>query len=164
MVALLGIRGNGKTQLAIALIRAACEAGRSGRYVKRLDLSRAIRRTFAAPAAGRGRAVETEADVIDELAGVGLLVIDEVHQSGESDFDANVLVNLIDRRYDAMKSTILVTNHQTREDFSKAVGDSIVSRLHETGEVIVCDWPSYRRPGMWREAGAACPSPPNPER
>jgi hypothetical protein len=29
--------------------------------------------------------------------------------------------------------------------FAEVVGDSIVSRMQETGGALVCDWPSYRQ-------------------
>jgi hypothetical protein len=57
---------------------------------------------------------------------------------------------LLDRRYDNLNSTVLIAN-QDKAAFAASVGDSIVSRIHETGESIECNWPSFRRPGMYRE-------------
>lgn len=148
-MALLGNRGCGKTQLAVSVIQSACESGRSSRYVKRVDLSRMVRRTYDSKG-------ETEADVIDDLVAVDLLVIDEMHQVTDTDFDRNLLVNILDRRYDEERATILVGN-DSRGDFAASVGPSVISRIHETGEALECDWPSYRKPGMWRQAGAASP-------
>ena len=164
LVALLGKRGTGKTQLAASVILDACQQGRSCRYVKRLDLGRLIRRTFGAPSTTRGKTVPSEADVVDELVAYDLLVIDEVHQVGDSDFDRTLLTNLLDRRYDEMKDTILISN-EDRSAFAETVGSSVVSRLHEAGEAIVCDWPSYRMPGSWRQtdeeaaSGESCSEP-----
>ena len=141
LVALLGKRGTGKTQLAVAVIHQACQYGLSARYIKAFDLFREIRRTYTPVA--RGQAGESEADVIDDLVRVDLLVIDEAHQRGGTDWEQNMLVNLLDRRYDAMKDTIIIGN-LTRQEFAEAMGDSVVSRIHETGDAIVCGWPSYR--------------------
>jgi DNA replication protein DnaC len=134
--------------LAVSVIDHVCHAGKSARYIKALDLFREIRRAFVP--VERGRSAESEADLVEQLAGYSLLVIDECHQRGETAWEQNTLVNLLDRRYDAMRATILVSN-QTREEFSAAMGDSIVSRIHETGDAIVCEWGSFRRPGAWRE-------------
>lgn len=149
IVALLGKRGTGKTQLAVALIRKACNVGHTARYVKALDLFREIRGAYTPVA--RGQAGEREEDVIDRLASVGLLVIDECHQRGETPFEQNTLINLLDRRYDGMRATVLISN-QTRAEFSASMGDSVVSRIHESGEAIECNWESHRKPGQWKEA------------
>ena len=145
LVALLGTRGTGKTQLAVALIHAACQRGQSARYVKAIDLFRTIRRAYGPePTASEDR-------IIDGLAGVDLLVVDELHQRGQSEWEAHTLTNLIDRRYDAMKSTLLVAN-LSKADFAQQIGDSVVSRIHETGAAIELTGQSYRRPGQWEAA------------
>lgn len=150
LVPLLGPRGTGKTQLAVSVIHRACGLGMTARYIKALDLFRLIRGAYTP--VRRGEAGEDEADLIDKLAGYGLLVIDELHQRAETAFEQNTLVNLLDRRYDAMRYTILIAN-QTRQEFGDAMGDSIKSRIHETGAPVECHWPSFRKPGMW--AGGA---------
>lgn len=153
LAALIGNRGTGKTQLATSLIHRACQRGRSCRYLKRGDLSRIIRRTYTP--VGKGQAAESESDVLDDLVAVdGLLVIDEVHQVANSDFDINVIVSLIDRRYDAMRDTLLIGN-LSKQEFAALSGDSIVSRIHECGDAIECRWPSFRKPGMWNDQQGA---------
>lgn len=141
LVALLGPRGTGKTQLCVNVIRDCCRRMMSARYVVAFDLFREIRGTFKTDG-------PSEIKLIDGLTALDLLVIDECHQRGETAFENNVLVNLLDRRYRAVKSTVLIAN-QNPEDFAKSMGDSIVSRIHECGEAMVCDWPSYRKPGAW---------------
>lgn len=142
LIALLGKRGTGKTQLCVSVIHRACGSGKTGRYVKALDLFREIRRAYTPK--GRGESGESEADIIDTLKAYDVLVIDECHQRGETDFEQNTLINLLDHRYDACKWTFLIAN-QDRQTFSAAIGDSVVSRIHETGRAIDCDWESYRK-------------------
>jgi DNA replication protein DnaC len=132
--ALLGDRGTGKTQLATALLRKAAWHC-TGRYCKALDLFRDIRATFDGG---------NEREVVGRLARVGVLVIDEIHQRGQSEWERNVLANLVDRRYDGRRTTVLIGN-LTVAAFAEVVGDSIVSRMVETGGALVCDWPSYRQ-------------------
>lgn len=152
LVALLGNRGVGKTELVTSVVRRCCSELLTCRYVKAADLFRDVRRAYAQ--VGRGERALTEADVVESWVQPDLLVIDECHQRGETDAEQNLLINLIDRRYDAMTCTVLVGN-QSKEEFGAALGDSVVSRIHQMGEPIVCDWPSFRRPGEWRQGGNA---------
>lgn len=78
-------------------------------------------------------------------------VVHNCHQRAETLYEQNTLINLLDRRYDERKCTVIIAN-QTKEEFAAAMGDSVVSRIHETGDAIICDWPSYRKPGTnWRQ-------------
>jgi DNA replication protein DnaC len=151
LVALLGIRGCGKTLLATSVAHQACQQLLSSKYVKGLDLFRRLRLAYTPVA--KGQAGVSEEQLVDEFTAPELLIIDEVHQRGETQAENNALVNLLDRRYDDRKATLLVGN-LNREDFRVAMGDSIVSRLHETGQVFDCNWPSYRKPGAWQEPTA----------
>lgn len=152
LVVLLGIRGVGKTQLCVSVIHRCCQSQLTCAYIKALDLFRDLRRGFAQ--VGRGERAEREDDLATEWVKPDVLVVDELHERAETQFEQNSLINLLDRRYDAMKCTILIAN-QTKEEFASAMGDSVVSRIHETGEPIACDWTSYRKPGSWRQGNGA---------
>jgi DNA replication protein DnaC len=136
LAALLGQRGVGKTQMAVCLIRDACEVGMSAKYIKALDLFRDLRSCYRDDGPDEKAVVKTYRDF-------GLLIIDEAHERGHTEFEDRTLVNIVDHRYDAMKSTLLLSNHD-KAGFVKSVGPSIVSRLLETGEAVDCDWPSFR--------------------
>jgi DNA replication protein DnaC len=148
---LLGLRGVGKTQLCVSVIDACCKRLMTCRYVKALDLFRDFRRAYAQVA--RGDNSEREDEIVAKWAAYDLLVIDETHERGETRWEQNTLVNLLDLRYDARRCTILIAN-LTKEDFEKVMGDSIKDRIRETGQAITCDWPSYRKPGKWKQEGA----------
>lgn len=143
IIALLGIRGPGKTQLAVSAIWELSNRLKTSRYLKALDLFREIRSTYNASAGG-----PSEKSVIRLLCRLDLLVIDELDQRAETTFEQNALVNLIDRRYDAKRPTLLISN-QPSDGFAQMMGDSVVSRMceHNSGTVIICDWPSYRTGG-----------------
>jgi hypothetical protein len=141
-VALLGNRGTGKSQIGVELIRRCCLV-MPCLYAKASDIFREIRSTYIP------KSSITEKDVFNRFAKVPLLVIDEVHQRGDTTAENNALIQIIDARYDAKRDTMLIAN-QTKEEFAAAIGSSVVSRIHETGEAIVCDWPSFRKPGTWK--------------
>lgn len=138
LVVLLGKRGTGKTQLGIDLLADIAAAGRAVKYLKALDLFREVRSCYRPDG-------PDEVRLLDRLRRFEGLVIDEAHERGESEWENRTLVNLMDHRYDAGRPTILVANLD-RQSFATAMGPSVVSRLHECGEVVDCNWPSFREP------------------
>jgi DNA replication protein DnaC len=137
LIALLGIRGAGKTQLAVEAIRQTVNQGGSGRYVKAMDLLIRFREAFRKDG-------PAERQVLEEFAYPDLLVIDALEERGQTEFEDRMIAHLIDLRYDACLDTILISN-QTREAFAESVGKSAISRIHETGRVIECNWASFRQ-------------------
>lgn len=152
LVALLGTRGVGKTQLAVSVLRRCCDRLMTARYVKALDLFRDFRGAYTP--VRKGERGESEEDIIAGWVSPDVLVIDELHQRGETAFENNTLINLLDLRYDARKCTVLIAN-QTKAEFAAAMGDSVVSRIHETGDAFVCEWESFRKQGSWRQENGA---------
>jgi DNA replication protein DnaC len=151
LFALLGKRGTGKTQLAVSLMhraanRLATQCHIVGRYTTAIELLRRIRASFGRDNRGEG---ESETQIIRELTTCGVLVIDELHQRAGSEFEQNMLTNIIDTRYREMRFTLLIANMTPRE-FAAGVGDSVVSRIHECGECITANWPTFRVPGRWK--------------
>ena len=67
-----------------------------------------------------------------------------MEERAETQFEDRMISHLIDLRYDAMLDTILISN-QAKESFADSIGKSAVSRLIETGEVIECNWESFRK-------------------
>lgn len=135
LVALVGGRGTGKTQLATELIRAAISAGGTGRYTKMVDVYLSMR--LAAHNKG------SEISVLERACVPDLLVLDELGNRGGTDWEDRLLTHLIDVRYDGGQDTVLISN-QAESVFADGVGESIMSRLKETGGIIPCDWPSFR--------------------
>ena len=140
MLALIGPRGTGKTQMAVELLREYCRSGRTGVYVRTMDLLIEVRDTY-----GDG-ATRREREVLRRYRTTQLLVLDEVQVRGATEWEQNLLTNLLDTRYAGNLSTILISNLNAAA-FVASVGDSIASRLMETGGIIECDWPSFRN--MW---------------
>lgn len=138
VAAVVGNRGTGKSHMVCTALRHAGENGRSILYTTAVGMFLRIREAF------RQGAEATERALVDRYARPGVLVIDEAQVRGESAWEDNVLTHIIDRRYAAMLDTVLVSNHRP-EELAKSLGPSVADRMRETGVVIVCDWPSFRR-------------------
>jgi len=135
LIALCGKRGTGKTQMAACLAQAAAIQLIPCLMIKAYDLFSRIREGFSEG--------QKEQAAFEPFTGVGFLVIDETHERGHTDFEDRIMTHLIDKRYDNMSATLLISN-QTPEAFTKDMGASIMSRMMETGKVIPCNWRSFR--------------------
>lgn len=138
---LIGDRGPGKTQMATWLAWRLVKSGTSVRYSKMLDFLGALKSTWGD---GKGN----EAEVLRKHAIAGFLCLDEAQERGDSENDRawgeRNFTLLVDHRYDAMLPTIIVANY-TPDQYRRDVPASIRSRISETGGVVNCDWPSYRK-------------------
>jgi len=140
--AIVGPRGTGKTHLACALVHLfqTADPPRSPLYRRALEIFAEIKGTWAQGAS------RTEADIIAELQTAPLLVIDEVQVRSESAFENARLTTLIDSRYAELRPTILVSN-LSPADMLDSLGDSVESRIIESGAIIEATWPSFRTAG-----------------
>lgn len=137
IIAVLGHRGAGKTHQACALVNHFCSLGRSAVIMSAMSFFLLVRATYRADAA------ETEDQVIERLVRRDLLVLDELHERGDTPSEDRLLHRLINRRYERLKPTVLISN-QTQEQFARQVGESIVDRIREGGRIITCGWSSLR--------------------
>lgn len=134
----MGNRGTGKTQIGTCLIGRACfKELKNCLYIKALDVFIALREAYRKDG-------DAESAVIRRFVKPDLLVIDAMEERGETAFEDRLLNHIIDKRYDNCDDTLLITN-QTPEAFATSAGASIISRIHETGDKIVCDWESFRK-------------------
>lgn len=158
IVALVGIRGTGKTtiaaQLAATRIRdwldfhAEAPEDRFDdtvkgmpRYRKATSLISEFKSLYADYGSiGSEELTERREHQCREWP---ILVIDELHECEEQKMKDRVLTDIIDRRYAALTDTLLVSN-QSPEDFKATTNPSILSRLGEHGCIIPCNWQSWR--------------------
>jgi DNA replication protein DnaC len=136
-VALIGSRGPGKTHMACGLVHAFCGAGRGARYLNAMDYFIELKATYDS------QAKRDEAQVERDYLRPSLLVIDELHERGDTQWEDRMLTRLVNQRYENEKATVLVCN-LAAEEFEKRIGDSIADRINQGGGIIVCDWPSLR--------------------
>lgn len=131
-----GQPGTGKSHLAIAIIQALLPAY-VGRYMTCMELIQRLRSTW------RRDSEDSEVEMLDQLAQLPLLVIDEVGVQYGTDSEQNHLFDVLDRRYREMMPTILLTN-QDKDGFKSFVGDRVYDRMTECARWVPFAWPSYR--------------------
>jgi len=145
---LLGGTGTGKTHLAIGILRHVIEKGGTGLYVTVMGMLGRIKDTYNA------HANETEQKVIDELASVDLLVIDEVGRQLDTNYESAQFFRVLDMRYRSCKPTILVSN-LNKAKLTEFLGEAMVDRLREGGgALLVFDWASQRSARKQQEVAA----------
>ncbi|MEE5042926.1 ATP-binding protein [Pseudomonas alliivorans] len=138
---LLGQLGTGKTHLATAMLQQVIRyfgaQGVRGLYVTAGGIIRSIKETF-------GSQTKTESQAYADLIAPHLLVIDEVGLQNGTDFERQVLFEVINGRYEQLKPTIVVSNLSIT-DLKLSMGDRAVDRLRDRGGIVcLFRWPSAR--------------------
>lgn len=132
---LSGKPGTGKSHLAGAVLQAHID--KDVLYATCLDLIRMVRETW------RKDSERSERQVLAFLAGLDLLVIDEMGVQYGTDGEQTILFDVLDARYRALKPTILLTN-QDAEGLKGYLGERTFDRLRETCKLVAFEWESYR--------------------
>lgn len=137
-VALLGPPGVGKTHLAVALAVAACQAGFSVYFTTLDDLVRKLRVAEATGRFPRQLAAYLRPSV---------LVVDEVGYLPLSHAEANMVFQLVSRRYE--RGSMIITSNKSFAEWGQVLGDdvlatAILDRLLHHCDVIAVNGPSYR--------------------
>ena len=133
---LSGLPGTGKSHLAGGILQALLPR-HVGVYVTMMDLIRMLRDTW------RKDSEESETSVLQQLAQVPLLVVDEIGVQYGTDAERTLFFDVMDRRYRNCMPVILLTN-QGMQDFRATVGDRVYDRLTEVARWVAFDWPSHR--------------------
>lgn len=147
---LSGPVGVGKTHLAAGIVRElTLEAGVPCAFVDFLALLHDLKATYERR--------EGTAALMESLAEVDVLVIDDLGKGRGNDWELEVLDELVGRRYNAGSTLIATTNYRdqvageshAREGFSseslaQRVGDRIYSRLCGMCDLIEVEGADYR--------------------
>jgi DNA replication protein DnaC len=151
---LYGGHGTGKSRMAYELAkictpprctfrRVGIESRHPCRYWTALSLFRAVKSTF------HSSSDQSSQRIFDEAAEATLLVIDEYHQRGRTEWEDNELTGIIDARYAQEKPTILISN-LGRQDFAAQLSTAVLDRIRENGLGLHFDWESFRsKPVSW---------------
>lgn len=135
----VGKPGTGKTHLAVGIALHIMKQNRSVLFTTVQRAIRSVKDTWA-----RGSEV-SESQAIQTLAYPDLLILDEVGVQFGSDFEKQILFDVLNERYEKRKPCILLSNIAPSE-LSGYLGERVADRLREDGgKLIAFDWESHRR-------------------
>lgn len=146
---LMGKAGLGKTHLAIgAISEITLERGIKCLFKDFFYLLSELKEAYS-----QGN---PENEVLLPLIETEVLAIDELGKAKSSDWELNILDQLISKRYNASKITLITTNYISRDYFTKQgrenqeileerVGERIASRLYEMCEFIYLEGKDHRQ-------------------
>ena len=148
---LVGSTGTGKTHLVCGVGRYMIKKNRSVRYITSAEIAEMIIGSWSIKD-------QTEQSEIAKLAAYDLLIVDEIglHDSSATadgkaksmnDMKRQAVHKVLSKRYDDMKSTILVSNFD-QTALKTWLGDRLWSRFHDNGSQLVeCNWTDSRTGG-----------------
>ena len=140
---LLGSNGTGKTHLAVGIVRVL-----GGAIYSMYEITTRIRASYVSGAK------ETELQIVDELARIPMLAIDEIGRTKGSDAETNWLSYIIDKRHTRGLPLMLISNKHTRKNcpdggcqncLENYISDDIMSRLAEDGHLVNMTGEDYRK-------------------
>lgn len=140
---ILGPNGTGKTHLGASAVRKM-----RGQVWSMYEITTRIRATYTP------RATETELEVVDKLARIPLLAIDEIGRTRGSEAESNWLSYVIDKRHARNIPLLLISNNHQRSScphggcthcIEHYLGADIASRLADGGLTVRLDGEDYRR-------------------
>lgn len=129
--------GTGKGHLALGIAQALIAAGHTAFYATAREIIMRMRASWS------DKSAPSEAEVLDMLTSVSLLIVDEVGVTFGSDAERDQLFAVIDGRYRECLPTIYTTNLE-RDELPVALGERSFDRLRENGRWVAFDWESYR--------------------
>lgn len=141
-VILLGSNGVGKTFLGSMAVKAM-----GGKILSMYEITTMIRQSYSV------KAVKTELEIVQELASIPMLVIDEMGRSKGSEAELNWLSYILDKRHTRNLPFMLLTNTHLSRDcpkkgcdfcFERYVNNDVLSRLRQNSQIITIKAPDYR--------------------
>lgn len=140
---LLGSNGTGKTHLAVGIVRVI-----GGAIYSMYEITTRIRASYVSGAK------ETELQIVDELARIPMLAIDEIGRTKGSDAETNWLSYICDKRHTRGLPLMLISNKHARKTcpdggcqncLENYISEDIMSRLSEDGHLVNMTGEDYRR-------------------
>lgn len=141
-IILLGSNGVGKSMLGSCAVK---ELG--GKILSMYEISTMIRQSYT------NKAERTELEIVQELASIPFLVIDELGRTKGSDAELNWLSYVLDKRHVRNKPFMLLSNTHLMSKcpnkgcsmcFENYLGTDILSRLRQNSRLINIDGPDFR--------------------
>lgn len=135
---LSGSPGAGKTHLATAImLHVIQELAIATRFMTTAQMLREIKSSYSPNFA------RSEAEIIAEICAYDLLVLDEVGVQIGSEHEKMLMFEILNDRYQNLKSTILISN-LSMDELEEFMGERVMDRYRECGAVIPFNWASAR--------------------
>ena len=141
-IILLGSNGVGKTFLGSMAIKAL-----GGKILSMYEITTMIRHSYSV------KAEKTELEIVQDLASIPMLVIDEMGRTKGSDAELNWLSYILDKRHTRDLPFMILTNTHLSRDcpkkgcdscFERFVNNDVLSRLRQNSQIITIKAPDYR--------------------
>lgn len=137
-LSLIGRQGTGKTHLACAIGNGVLSEYMGTVAFGTMDrLIREVRSTW------HRDSNRTETQVLDSLAAMDLLIVDEIGAKPYNEDAIHTLFEIIDQRDKEDRATI-ITSNLTQSELTGYIGERAMDRLQGRGPVIAFTWDSYR--------------------
>ncbi|HBL8879773.1 TPA: ATP-binding protein [Enterobacter cloacae] len=131
-----GNPGTGKNHLAAAIGNALLAQQKSVLIITVADLMTEFKAGF--------NGGKSEAELLEQISSVDLLVLDEVGVQMYSQYEKVILHQVIDRRTSMLKPVGILTNLNAA-DLTKAIGERAFDRLQMDGGMwVIFSWASHR--------------------
>jgi DNA replication protein DnaC len=140
LVILAGPPGRGKTQIGVEIARR-----RKGSSL--YTMASILFRRFED--ARKQASVESEYGILKEVWAPSFLVLDEISNRSGTDSENRLLNDILIRRFDSGKDSLLITYHTPRALTDKGspfkLPSPVIDRISENGLILECNWPSFRK-------------------
>lgn len=134
----MGTVGTGKTHLAVSIARHVLNSGGTAMFTRAHEAVSRVMETY------RRDSQQSERQVLDMFRRPDLLIIDEIGRQRGTDNERMMLFEIINRRYDDVKPTIIISN-MDKAGIERYMDEATIDRLRERkGVAVLCDWESYR--------------------
>lgn len=138
---LTGNTGTGKTHIAVGVLRAFAERGKTSLRFEPVSMMMSqFKKSY-----GGGEGEKSEYDRIHEYAGINVLVLDDLGTENITENSVSLVSTIIEQRIASNRRTILTSNFGMKR-LEQIYGSRLVSRLSgETGKVLHITGPDYRK-------------------
>jgi DNA replication protein DnaC len=154
IVVMYGTHGTGKTRMAWELAKnhksAKPNASTGGTGWTQTTVKRPMLYTTAVnlfsdiKSSYHHASPRSEKEIVETYIDAALLVIDEIQERAETEFENSKLTSVIDSRYQHERPTIIISNY-SRQKLASSLSPAIIDRIRENGCGLAFDWESFRK-------------------
>ena len=141
---LIGTPGTGKTHLACAILGEAIWQGKTALFTSVAKMLSKIKTSWTAGA------TISQDEIVKRFTDVEALVLDEIGAYRSiSEREKDLLFDIINERYEQMRSTIYISNLNLygKDSIEEYLEERIMDRISEQTEILIFNWESFRRRG-----------------